>query len=112
MQLGKTAQARLPGQDCRARLPGKTAGQDCRARLTGKTARARLPGKTAGQDCRARLPGKTAGQDCQARLPGKSQQAGGPIDRPADYFTIPDNKNNSKAKCRPCGILRIVAGEK
>jgi hypothetical protein len=32
------------GQDCRARLPGKTAGQDCRARL---------PGKTAWQDCRA-----------------------------------------------------------
>jgi hypothetical protein len=42
------------GLDCRARLPGKTAGQDCRARL---------PGKTAGQDCRARLPGKTAGQE-------------------------------------------------
>jgi hypothetical protein len=63
-------------QDCRARLPGKTAGQDCRARLPGKTVgqdcRASLPGKTAGQDCRARLPGKTAGQDCRARLLGKT----------------------------------------
>jgi hypothetical protein len=61
--------------DCRARLPGKTAGQDCRASLPGKTAgqacRASLPGNSAGQACRASLPGKPAGQACRASLPGK-----------------------------------------
>jgi hypothetical protein len=38
--------ARLPGEACWARLPGKAAGQGCRARL---------PGKAAGQVCRERL---------------------------------------------------------
>jgi hypothetical protein len=54
-----------------------------------------------------------AGHDCRTIL-NKSQQvserAGGPIGRLADQRLIPKKKNN-KAKCRPGGILRILAGK-